>query len=109
MDAANWITIMTALVGAAAGYGASQAKIASQAGQLGQLDARLREQGSHFERELADLRAEMRGSNERQGERLGKLEAWREAVLAVDRERVRRSTGAIPVDPMGAGPGRDES
>jgi hypothetical protein len=109
MDTANWITLVTALVGAGVGYGASQAKIASQAGQLASLDARIKEQGAAHERELAELRAEMRGSSERQGERLGKLDAWREAVLAVDRERIRRSTGAIPVEPMGAGPGRDES
>lgn len=107
MDTGNWITIVTALVGAAAGYGASQAKISGQAGQLARLDAHIKDQAAAHERELAELRAEMRGSNERQGERLGKLEAWREAVLAVDRERVRRSTGALPVDPMGAGSGGD--
>jgi hypothetical protein len=109
MDTGNWITLVTALVGAGVGYGASQAKIAGQAGQIASLDARLKEQGAAQEREIAELRAEMRGSNERQGERLGKLEAWRSAVLAVDQERIRRSTGAVPIEPMGAGPGRDES
>ena len=108
MDTGNWIAIVTALVGVAAGYGASQAKIAGQGIRLAELSAALKESDAAREREINELRAEMRASAERQGERLGKLDAWRTAVLAVDAERVRRSTGAVPVAPIGDG-GKEEA
>lgn len=100
MDTANWIAIVVALVGTAAGYGASQAKIAAQGIRLAELAAALKESEAAREREIAELRSSSEASNQRQGERLGRLEGWRKAVQAVDAERIRTRTGAVPIAPL---------
>lgn len=75
----TWISLLGSLAIVAVGYGAIRAKVAAQ-GEL-----------------LRELREIVNSSNQRQGERLGALERWQEAVREVEKDRRRRPTGTVPV------------
>lgn len=87
MTPAEWIAVATAVVTAlvtfAIGYGL------------------LRGQLSGEREKLQELREEVRTSNQDQGRRLGDIEGWRKAVEAVELERRRSRTGAVPIPPAG--------
>lgn len=79
LSAGDWIALVGSLLTVAAGYGAARAQ-------------------SRADREkLEELRRSVHDSNVDQGRRLGELEGWRQAVIAVEMERRRTRTGALPL------------
>jgi len=72
MTAANWITLLLAVIGAAVTWGSVSSQVGHLKETLGELKAQI---------------AELKASRERTGERLGKLET------SIQVERVRHDTG----------------
>ena len=75
----DWFAIGSAVVSVAVGLGVQRARAAAD------------------REKLEELRTEVKESNVDQGRRIGALEGWRQAVEAVDQERRRARTGAVPV------------
>jgi hypothetical protein len=82
LSTGEWITIICCVASVAVLWGKHQAQIAALA---------------------AGLR-ETRSSDTRQGERMGGIESRLAAFEAVDKERVRTRTGAIPIGPTERNP-----
>lgn len=75
LSTSEWITILCCVASVAVLWGKSQAQLAAMREGL----------------------KETRASDTRQGERMGVLEERVAAIEAVDKERIRTATGAIPV------------
>jgi hypothetical protein len=89
LSPSEWITILTLAVTVVSGYAVLRAKVAAQG------------------KELDELRNEVRTSNTDQGRRVGEIEGWRKACEAVERDRRRARTGAVPIpDPDDEEPSR---